>query len=95
MRSRYTAYVNIVNDYLLKTWHPSTRPVTLESALDSKTKWLGLKILDVLDGGVQDVTGEVEFVARYKVQGRAVRLHEHSRFIRERGCWYYLDGQAD
>ena len=95
MRSRYSAYVVRAGDYLLRTWHPSTRPPRFDLVDEPAPKWLGLKIISVSDGQVMDVTGEVEFVARYKLQGRAVRLHERSRFVHEQGCWYYLDGQID
>jgi SEC-C motif-containing protein len=88
MRSRYTAYV--LNDvaYLLATWHRSTRPATLDP--EPGTKWLGL---EVRDHRVMDAThAEVEFVARYRSGGRGARLHERSRFVREDGCWSYVDG---
>ena len=88
MRSRYTAFVLARADYLLTTWHNSTRPASLD--LDAHTKWLGLEVR------AHHVTGasaaEVEFVARYRVAGRAVRLHERSRFVREDGRWFYVDG---
>lgn len=94
MRSRYSAYVVQAGEYLLRSWHPSTRPPQLDLAAEPAPKWLGLKIISVSDGQEMNDTGEVEFVARYKVLGRAVRIHECSRFVREQGCWYYLDGQA-
>jgi SEC-C motif domain protein len=87
MRSRYSAFVRGLHGYLLDTWHPSTRPATLE-ADPSGLVWLGL---DVRQHRVQDATHEtVEFVARNKLGGRAQRLHETSRFVREGGRWYYL-----
>ncbi len=87
MRSRYSAYVLGLEDYLLQSWHVSTRPSTLD--LSEPTKWLGLQVLrhEPLD----DTHALVEFVARYKVNGRAFRLHEVSRFVLERGHWFYLD----
>ena len=88
MRSRYSAFVLQDAAYLLATWHPDTRPPHID--FDAGTKWLGLSVRD------HRVTGEhhaeVEFVARYRVAGRAVRLHERSRFVREAGRWYYVDG---
>jgi SEC-C motif-containing protein len=76
-------------DYLLATWHPSTRPAELE-APEPGLKWLGL---DVRAHRIQDVDhATVEFVARSKLGGRAHRLHELSRFVREAGHWLYLDG---
>ena len=93
MRSRYSAYTRRDAVYLLHTWHPSTRPDSLELEGDG-LRWLGLKILKRADGGVNDSNGTVEFVARYKVGGKAGRMHEISRFVREEGKWYYLDGEV-
>jgi SEC-C motif-containing protein len=90
MRSRYTAYTLSREDYLLATWHSSTRPAQLDLAQEAPTKWLGL---DVKRQERQDEDHAiVEFVARYKVNGRAFRMHETSRFVREEGRWYYVDG---
>lgn len=89
MRSRYSAYVLRLESYLLATWHSSTRPAALGLAEDDN-RWLGLQLRA---HARQDEThATVEFVARYKVAGRAYRLHEVSRFVREDGRWYYLDG---
>ena len=90
MRSRYSAFVLQRRDYLLATWHASQRPATLE--FEPGAHWLGLA---VRSHRVLDVDhAEVEFVARYRVAGRAVRLHECSRFVREAGRWYYVDGDS-
>lgn len=91
MRSRYSAYVLKLEAYLLHTWHPDTRPDVLNLADDASTKWLGLTIKRHED--MRDCKATVEFVARYKVGGKAERLHEISRFTLENGRWYYLDGQ--
>ena len=91
MRSRYVAYVLELEPYLLATWHSTTRPASLEFDEDEKTRWLGLTIKR---HEVQDEDHAiVEFVARYKIGGRAYRLHETSRFLREDGRWFYIDGQ--
>ncbi len=90
MRSRYTAYVRKDADYLRTTWHISRRPATLN--FEPRCKWLGLEVRDhtVLD----DSHAEVEFVARMRsANGQASRLHERSRFVREDGRWYYVDGE--
>ncbi len=93
MRSRYTAYTLLREDYVLATWHPSTRPAQLGLAEEPPTKWLGL---EVKRHEKQDEHHAiVEFVARYKVNGRAHRLHEVSRFVREAGQWFYVDGAMD
>lgn len=93
MRSRYTAYVLAREDYLLRTWHGSTRPAHLGLQDAGPVKWLGLKILRCEAGGADDRDGIVEFVARYQVNGRAERLQEASRFVRDAGQWLYVDGQ--
>jgi SEC-C motif-containing protein len=90
MRSRYTAYTLAREDYLLATWHASTRPQHLELAEDAPAKWLGLEVRR--HEQQDDTHAIVEFVARHKVQGRAYRLHETSRFVREAGRWFYVDG---
>ena len=91
MRSRYTAFVRGDAAYLQATWHASTRP--LEVSPDEKTRWLGLAIKRHEPTG--DDRALVEFVARYRIAGRAQRLHEVSRFVHEDGRWYYVDGQVD
>lgn len=115
MRSRYSAYVLGLNDYLLATWHETTRPTTLD--LDELPKWIGLTVKQHLQKKIDNATlaqteikpapepatapetaphpeqATVEFVARYKINGRAHKLHEISRFIRENGRWYYIDGE--
>ncbi len=88
MRSRYSAFVLGDVAYLLDSWHPSTRPPLLQ--LDAGRRWLGLELRRHVR--LDDDHAEVEFVARSKLGGRAQRLHESSRFVREQGCWYYLDG---
>lgn len=91
MRSRYSAYVLALEDYLRVTWHPSTRPAALDFSDANKTRWLGLEIKrhTVIDAS----RAQVEFVARYKI-GRlpAVRLHEISDFIFEEDRWLYVSG---
>jgi len=90
MRSRYSAYLLKLEPYLLATWHDSTRPAALDLAMDN-TKWIGLEIRKHNAESADRAT--VEFVARYKIGGRAARLHEISRFVREDGRWFYLDGE--
>lgn len=93
MRSRYSAYALAREDYLLQTWHASTRPPRLDLAASPAPRWLGLRVLAhrTLDAA----HAEVEFVARWRVGGGpARRLHERSRFVREAGCWYYVDGDV-
>ena len=101
MRSRYTAYTLRDDVYLRATWHHSTRPVSENIATDDAgMKWLGLDIRKH-QAGTERAT--VEFVARYKIGGRAERLHEVSQFVREPVTtgtaqqqtamrWFYVDG---
>jgi len=91
MRSRYSAFVLDRLDYLLATWHPSTRPAAL-AANEPGLRWLGLQVR--AQRQIDTDHAEVEFVALSKLGGRASRLHEHSRFVREQGRWLYLDGNA-
>ena len=88
MRSRYSAFVLGDVPYLLATWHHSQRPSEL--TLETGGKWLGLDIKYHRVTGAE--TAEVEFVARFRVGGKAVRQHERSRFVQEDGRWFYLDG---
>lgn len=88
MRSRYSAYVRGLTDYLLATWHPDTRPAAV--SLEPGLRWLGLEVRAHRPLG--DDRAEVEFVARSKLGGRAHRLHETSRFARREGRWLYVDG---
>jgi SEC-C motif-containing protein len=87
MRSRYSAYALGLIDYLLATWHPSTAPGEMELP---PVKWIDLEVRHTessADAGI------VEFIARCRVNGRAQRLHETSRFVRLDGRWFYIDGQ--
>jgi len=90
MRSRYTAFVLGLEEYLLQTWHPNTRPNALNLTEDPPTKWLGLQVKQA--ELTSETTATVEFIARYKVTGKAERLHELSQFVCIEGCWYYLLG---
>jgi SEC-C motif-containing protein len=90
MRSRYSAYVLQRADYLLASWHPSTRPQAL--SFDDAPTWIGLQLRrhHVIDA----THAEVEFIARFRVGGgSARRMHERSRFVHEDGRWYYVDGE--
>ncbi|MDB5945367.1 MAG: hypothetical protein JWQ33_393 [Ramlibacter sp.] len=89
MRSRYSAYVLGNSDYLLATWDAAHRPQ--QFTLDAGAKWLGLEVRS--HRSIDPSHAEVEFVARYRpASGQAVRLHERSRFVRQNGRWFYLDG---
>ena len=92
MRSRYSAFVLGLTEYLLETWHASTRPARLDAS-EPGLKWLGLEVRR--HAPIDTDHAAVEFVARSKLAGRAQRLHEISRFVREDGRWFYVDGDVD
>jgi SEC-C motif-containing protein len=89
MRSRYSAYVLGLEDYLLNTWHPNTRPQYLNLSNDT-TKWL---MLEVKRFEPNDDQAIVEFIATYKVNGKSEKLHETSQFRKIAGRWFYVDGE--
>jgi SEC-C motif-containing protein len=88
MRSRYSAFVLRDTAYLLRTWHPTTRPPTVE--LDPRVRWMGLRVVGRTGGSLLESTGTVEFSATYRVGGTLRSQNENSRFVRENGQWFYL-----
>ena len=93
MRSRYSAYVMGLKDYLSSSWHPSARPQPPILEADARHKWLRLKVIE--HRVVDDDHAEVEFEARYLENGARRDLRERSRFVREGGHWFYIDGVID
>jgi SEC-C motif-containing protein len=89
MRSRFSAFAVGDEPYLLRTWHPDTRPPRLD--LDPAQRWTGLEVLRTTEGGPFHAEGTVEFRAHCSERGQADVLHEHSRFVRVGGSWVYLD----
>jgi SEC-C motif domain protein len=89
MRSRFEAFRDGDADWLLASWHHSTRPASLDLA--QNPSWRGLQIVDTVAGTATDDTGMVEFRATYFRERELLVLHERSRFVREAGRWYYLD----
>jgi SEC-C motif-containing protein len=91
MRSRYSAFALGDRAYLLRSWHPTTRPTDL--TLDPGQRWTHLEILSTTGGGLLHADGTVEFRAHYRTaDGRPGSMHETSRFVRENGHWVYVDG---
>jgi SEC-C motif-containing protein len=88
MRSRFSAFAVGDAAYLLRTWHPSTRPAVLR--LDPHQQWTGLTIVATGGGGWLDQEGSVEFRAHYRLHGRPGHMDENSTFVREAGRWFYL-----
>ena len=85
MRSRYAAYAVGDVGYLVRTWHPRTRPADLD--LDPATRWTGL----VVHASGPDW---VEFTASWTDGAAAGALHERSRFAVRGGRWVYVDGET-
>src|SRR5689334_22123159 len=83
MRSRYSAFVLADEAYLLRSWHPDTRPASVPP--DPDVRWTGLEVLATRGGGLFDTEGEVEFRASW----RGGEMHERSRFVRHAGAWVY------
>ncbi|MEE2038796.1 YchJ family protein [Nocardiopsis sp. CT-R113] len=93
MRSRYSAFAVGDRDYLLRSWHPRTRPSELD--LDARTEWVRLEILSTTEGTPFHNEGTVSFRAVYRENGREGQLVENSRFLRHDGAWVYLDALPD
>lgn len=91
MRSRYSAFVQQVDAYVLATWDSTKRPKSVDLGQDA-TQWLRLEIVDTKKGQATDTKGIVEFKAYYQLKEQEYVLHEISRFVRREGRWYYLDG---
>jgi SEC-C motif domain protein len=91
MRSRYTAYVLKEKDYILKTWHHSSRPKKFN--LDINIEWIGLQIIDNVNGSINDTEGSVFFETSYRFQKSIYTIRENSRFVKENQNWFYLMGE--
>ncbi len=89
MRSRYSAYVKKLKDYLLSTWHPSQRESMQDLSFEDGLRWLGLKVTATKAGLENDTEGEVEFTASYSYHGKNAQIKEHSKFVKEDGRWFY------
>ena len=92
MRSRYSAFALLDEEYLLRTHHRSTAPASLD--LDPAMEWRRLDIVGTSNGGPFDTEGTVEFKAYYRHGNERGVLHENSRFVRENGRWFYVDGDV-
>lgn len=93
MRARYSAFAKEHNDFLYKTWHPRTRPTNVGI---TDVEWTGLQIV-ATRGAALDGDGDeagVEFIARFRVNGNDLKLHERSRFTKRANRWFYLDGEV-
>lgn len=87
MRSRYAAFVLDDAPYVLRSWHPITRPQSVEP--DPALRWTGLEVVEATGGGLFDAEGVVEFRAHYTDGGKPGDMRERSRFVRHDGQWVY------
>ena len=91
MRSRYTAYTLMRENYLLASWHASTRPLALDLTKEPLSKWIRLEVKRYVLKNESEAT--VEFIAKYKINGKAYHMHEISCFVKENGNWFYVEGE--
>lgn len=91
MAARYSAYAAHEADFIWMTWHPRRRPETV--TFDDGVEWLGLEIIDVVDGAEGDREGVVEFRARYRDAEGPGELWERSTFMLRSKRWMYVDGE--
>lgn len=96
MRARYTAHEKVAVDFIYESIHPDHRQGYDDKGTKNwaeKAQWLGLEILDSVDGGPDDDKGEVEFVARFRMDGGTRRHHERGHFLRKKGQWFFVEGE--
>lgn len=94
MRSRYSAFVMKDAEYLISTWHPNCQAATFRAEIEAgfaRTQWLGLAVFEHA-AGKNDSEGYVSFIARFNENGKTGAIIERSRFLKENGRWYYIDG---
>mgnify|MGYP001242089104 FL=1 len=96
MRSRFSAYVLRIADYIIKTTHPKFREEDFKENIQkwmNQTRWTHLEILDLSKGLAHQEIGEVEFVAEFFLEGQSQILHERSNFVKYKGRWVYTEGK--
>lgn len=95
MRARYAAHVGVQIDFIVDSTHPEHRQDLDRQTTQTwaeKTTWLGLEILDTVQGGIEETEGEVEFIARFRENDQLRTHHERAKFQRQGGQWYFVDG---
>lgn len=98
MRARYSAHVKGLVDFVVATYHPSCEAEKERDAIADSiaSDWCGLEVVSTAPGEHHD-EGFVTFKAYFSAeQGRSTQtlcLEERSRFVRENGLWYYIDGE--
>ena len=96
MRSRYSAYATAAVEYILRSTHPSVRKFHDSGAIERWAKsstWQRLEIVSTSEGTPADKQGTVEFKAYYLDAGNEPQIHhEKSKFLKELGKWFFVDG---
>lgn len=98
MRSRYTAYTRADIDYIQATMKGAAAAnfnAQEAKAWAQQVKWGGLKVMQAINGGPEDNTGSVSFLANYTSHGEKQHLHENSLFEKNDGRWYYIGSKSD
>lgn len=96
MRARYSAYAKGAIDFIIDSTHSSQRENNDREEIrrwSQNSQWDGLEIIRTENGGADDDSGIVEFIARYHDRGISMEHHEVAEFRREDGDWYFYDGQ--
>jgi SEC-C motif-containing protein len=96
MRSRYSAHCKYEIDYIFNSYHPDKRKNFDRKATQrfaKNSEWIGLEIKETIDGGIDDIKGQVEFIARFKLKNTTQYMHEISTFEKVDANWYYVDGK--
>lgn len=98
MRARYTAHAQGNIDFIVQSHHPTTRSEVDKDTTKrwaDESQWLGLDIREVEEGGADDDSGKVEFVAKYRdAQGKRHEHFELALFEKLEGDWFFRDAQV-
>ena len=92
MRSRYSAYVLHLIDYIIATTVPAQQTFLDAAELmqwSSETEWLGLNVIAHRNFGKQHA--QVEFEAYFRDGQHRSAHHELSGFVNIGGQWYFID----
>ncbi|MCU7905109.1 MAG: YchJ family protein [Candidatus Thiodiazotropha sp. (ex Epidulcina cf. delphinae)] len=96
MRARYTAFAVKRAEFLHESLHPEHRhdhDIEATRRWSGNAQWLGLQVLSMEGGSAEDEEGNVEFIATYKEKGVIRPHHEISRFVKQDGRWFFVDGR--
>ncbi len=93
MRSRYSAHVLGLVDYVVETYHPSCDAASQRQGIEESinSDWLKLEVLSA-EPSSHSEEGFVTFKAYFADDGQEYCMQERSRFVRENGQWFYIDG---